>query len=71
MPVGTRDISRLSNVQTGSGVHPSSYSIVAGQRPEVEVSHPSASSAEIKNEWSYTSSPPYAFIMRTGTLPFF
>ena len=69
IPVGARDFSSLQNVQTGSGTHPSSYSKGAGPRPEV--SHTSASSAGVKSEWNYTSTPPYAFIVRTGTLSFF
>jgi hypothetical protein len=56
IPVGARDFSSLQNVQTGCGAHPSSYSVGAGPRPEV--SHTPASSAGVKNEWSYTSAPP-------------
>jgi hypothetical protein len=59
IPVRTRDFSSLPNVQTGSEAHPSSYSIGAGPNPEV--SHPSVSSAGVKNEWSYNSNPPICF----------
>ena len=39
------------NVQTGSGVHPASYS-------NGEVNHSPPTSAKVKNEWSYTSTSP-------------
>ena len=32
-----------------------------------EADHPSQSTAEVKNEWNYTSIPPDAFIVCTGT----
>jgi hypothetical protein len=31
--------------------------------PEREADHSSPFSADIKNEWSYTSTPPYAFML--------
>jgi hypothetical protein len=58
IPVGARDFSSLQNVLTGAGAHPS-YSM--GVVPRPEVSHTSASSAEIRNEWSYTSTAPMCF----------
>ena len=58
----------LSNVQSGTGVHPHSYSEGTGstlpfldrgiKRPQHAVDHPPLSRAEVKNEWSYTSTPP-------------
>jgi hypothetical protein len=33
----------------------------------IEANHSSPSTAEVKNAWSYTSTPPYAFISCTGT----
>jgi hypothetical protein len=51
-------------VQTGSGAHPASYSMDTGilfrgiQRPGREADHSPPSSAEVRNEWSYTSNPP-------------
>jgi hypothetical protein len=64
MPVGARDFF-LQNVQTGSGAHPVHYSIGTGSPPPWgvkwpggEVNHSSPSSAEVKNEWSYTPVPP-------------
>ena len=49
LPVGERDVFLLQNVQTGSGVHPASYSMATGV--------PSAVTAptSIANTWSYTS----------------
>jgi len=32
------------------------------ERPGREADHSSTSSAEVKNEWSYTTIPPYAFM---------
>ena len=51
------------------GVHQASHSIgkASGHRND----HSPSSSAEIKNAWSYTSTPPYDFEACTGTsLPF-
>jgi hypothetical protein len=63
MPVLVRDLSLLQNVQTVSGAHRVSYSMSTGvlspgaKRPGREVNHSPPSSAEVKNEWSYSSSP--------------
>jgi len=49
-------------VQTGPGAHPASCSmgVAIRPRPACEVNHSPPSSAEGKNEWSYThTSPPY------------
>jgi len=60
----------LYTVQTGSGAHPTWYSVGVDVlsrglwRPGLEVGHSPPSTAQ-KNEWSY--SHPYAFIARTGT----
>jgi len=55
----------LHCVQTGSGAHPSSYSM--GNRssytPGREADHLPPSSAEVKNTWSYTSTTPYVFMV--------
>ena len=54
----------LQNVQTSSGAHPATYLIGTGVRSQAvkwqehKVNHISTSSAEFKNEWSCTSSPP-------------
>jgi len=61
IPAGARDFSLL---QTGSGNHHTSNSNGTGtffpglKRPEREVDHSPPFSAEVKNEWSYTSPPP-------------
>jgi hypothetical protein len=60
--------SLLHVVQIGSGAHPASYLMVAGAlSPEVkrlgrEADHSPPTSAEVKNTWIYTSTPPYAFM---------
>jgi hypothetical protein len=49
----------LQNIQTGSGAHPVSLSMCTGVKQlRYEVNHSPASSAEVKNEWSYSSNPP-------------
>jgi hypothetical protein len=52
-------------IQTGSGAHPASYPVGTGApfpggkaRPGRDADHLPPSSAEVKNERSYTSSPP-------------
>jgi hypothetical protein len=58
----------LYRVQTGSGAHPASYSMGTGgpslgvKRQGREVDHSLASSAEVKNGWSYASTPPSVFM---------
>jgi hypothetical protein len=55
-------------VQTGSAAHPASYPMgIGGSFPEVkqtgrEADHSPPSSAEVKKEWSYTSTLPYVFM---------
>jgi hypothetical protein len=55
-------------VQTGSGVHPASYAMgTAGsstviKRPRREADYSPPASAEVKNMWIYTSTPPDAFM---------
>jgi hypothetical protein len=55
-------------VQTGSGVHPASYltgtsgSFPGGKAAGHEADHSPPSSAEVKNAWSYTSTPQYVFM---------
>ena len=64
IPVGVRDFPLLRNVQTGSGTHTASYSVgtyvlLRGQSGlGCVVKYSRESSAEVRNEWSYTSSPP-------------
>jgi hypothetical protein len=48
-------------VQIGSGAHQVSVVLSAGRdvkRPELEADHSPPSTAEVKNAWSYTSTPP-------------
>jgi hypothetical protein len=51
-------------VQNDSGAHPASYptgtrgSFPGVKRPEREADHSPPSSVEVKNEWSYTFTPP-------------
>jgi hypothetical protein len=62
IPTSTWDFIFSRNVQTESGAHPDPYSMCNGllsrgiDRPRCEVDQSSPSSAEVKNEWSYTSS---------------
>jgi len=50
-------------VYTGSGAYPASYvirtgnSFPDGKRPGLEADHSSPPSAEVKNAWSYKSTP--------------
>jgi hypothetical protein len=67
IPVGAIDLS-LRNVQTGCGAHPaflfSEYrgSFQGLSQLGCEVNYSPPSSAEVQNEWSYTSPSPYAFM---------
>jgi hypothetical protein len=63
-----------SCVQTGSGAHPASCTVGTGglfpggnAGPGRDADHSSPFSAEVKNERSYTSSPPSAFMACSGT----
>jgi hypothetical protein len=56
-------------VQTGPGVHPTSYPMGTGgffpggvKRSGREADHSPPASAEVKKMWIYTSTPPYAFM---------
>jgi hypothetical protein len=51
------DLFLLKNIQIGSGAHPASCSMCTGDKAK----------REVKNEWSHTSSPLYAFISSTET----
>jgi hypothetical protein len=53
------------SLQNGSGAHPVSYPMGTGgalslgvKRPGREADHSPPSSAEVKNAWNYTSTPP-------------
>jgi hypothetical protein len=63
-PAGTGNFSLHYRVQNGSEAHPASYpmgtrgSFPGVKRPGREADHSPPISAEIKNAWSYTSTPP-------------
>jgi hypothetical protein len=65
---GAGDFCLHHRIQTGSGAHPASYPIGAKgsfpgvKRPGREADHSLQPSAEVKNAWSYTSTPQYAFM---------
>ena len=60
-PYGAKRMFFLQNFRTCSGNHPTSYSVGIGssfpglKRPGLEVYHSPQSSAEVKNDWIYTS----------------
>jgi len=63
-PAGARNFFLLQNAQTGPGSHPATWEKWPGRKAD----HSPTSSAEV-NEWSYTSTPTYAFILfRAGVL---
>ena len=69
---GSRDFAFLRSFQTGCMAHLASYSMVTRvfcpgvKRPEHEADHSVSSSAQVNNEWNYTST------LSTGvTLPLF
>jgi hypothetical protein len=63
-PAETGNFPLHHRVQNGSGAHPASYQWVSGalslgvKRLGREAEHSPPSSAEVKNAWSYTSTPP-------------
>jgi hypothetical protein len=63
VPAGGGNFSLHHCVQTGAGAHPSSYLIGTRgtfpgvKRPGREADHSPPSSVEVKNAWSYTSTP--------------
>ena len=64
-----REFSLPQNVQAGSRAHQDSYSVWTGLFPGGrDVDHSPPSNAEVRNEWSYTSAPLYAFLEWTGQL---
>jgi hypothetical protein len=63
-PAGAGNYALHHRVQNGSGSHPTSHPMGTGgsfsgvKRPGSEADHSPPSSAEVKNAWSYTSTPP-------------
>jgi hypothetical protein len=58
----------LHVVQTGFGAHPAPYPMgtrgffLGSQAAGAEADHSPPTSAEVKNTWIYTSTPPYVFM---------
>jgi hypothetical protein len=67
-PAGAGNFSLHHRIQNGSGAYPASYQWVPGalslgiKRPGREADHSPPSSAEVKNAWSYNSTPKYVFM---------
>jgi hypothetical protein len=60
--------SHLRNVQTGSVAYPASYAVGTGILTLADMK---LTSAEVKNEWSYTSNPhTYLHVWKMKTLLF-
>jgi hypothetical protein len=63
-----QEFSLVRVVQTGSGVHLTSYSMGTGgsfpgvKRPRCEADHSPPTNAEVKKIWPYTSTAPYVFM---------
>jgi hypothetical protein len=63
-PAGAENFSLPHRVQTGSGAHPASHPMGSGalslwiKWPGSEADHSTPSNAEVKNAWSYASTPP-------------
>jgi hypothetical protein len=63
-----QEFSLLRVVETGSGVHPTSYPVGTGalspgvKRQGREADHSTPAIAEVKKMRIYTSTPPYAFM---------
>jgi hypothetical protein len=64
VPAEAGNFSLHHRVQTGSGAHPVCYpmgtrgSFPGVNRPGREADHSPPSSAEVRNAWGYTSTPP-------------
>jgi hypothetical protein len=67
-PAGAGNFSLRHHVQTGTEAHPASCAIGTGipslgvKRLGREAAHSPPSSAEVKNAWSYNSTPQYVFM---------
>ena len=74
-----KKFSLLQNAQTGSGAQPSYYTegteffFTKVKQPRCEVDHSPPSSAEVKNGWSCTSTPPICLhgVEKEGFYPSF
>jgi hypothetical protein len=65
IPILATDFYVLQNVQNGSGAHLLFNAYWGVKRLECEVNHSPPSITKVKNEWLYTSSPPYDFMAWT------
>jgi hypothetical protein len=64
-PVGAGNFSLHHRIRNGSGAYPASYqmgSFLRVKRPGREADYSPPTSAEVKNAWSYTSTPQYVFM---------
>ena len=62
-----KGLSVLQSAHIGSGTHPDSYLVGAGNKePGREASHLHPSSVKAKNEWRCTFITPYAFVTCKG-----
>jgi hypothetical protein len=72
-PAGAGNFSLHHRIQNGSGAHPTSYPMgTRGSFPGGEADHSPPSSAEVKNAWSYSSTPPirlHGVVLTTLPLP--
>jgi hypothetical protein len=57
-----QEFSLLHVVQTGSGAKPPIQLVPGALSPRREADHSPPTSADVKNTWIYTSTPPYAFM---------
>jgi hypothetical protein len=63
LPVGAVNFSLCQRVKIGSGGHTASYPLDAGSKVAGrDADHTLPACVEIKNNWSCTSTPPYAFM---------
>ena len=66
---GTKYLYLFQGVQTGSEPHLASSSLIIGYSfPCDKACHSSSCNLEVKNEWSYASTPPCAFKICTRTV---
>jgi len=72
---GKRDFSLHCKIQAGSGAHPASYLVSNGgflpgctKLPVHDAYHLAPSCAKMKNVWSYSSAPSYAFTAHKAIL---
>jgi len=69
LPTGVREffLFSLSSKPTVRPIQPTTQCLPGIERPGREADH-LPSSADVKNGWNYTSTPPYAYVAGTGQL---